>query len=74
VITNGFAALFGLPDRVSHAAMIAVLTITVVGIRFLIGAIAVPFRRDAHVRPPAMEQVLDSGHAMLRGFPDGAAP
>jgi hypothetical protein len=59
VISSGFSYLFGIRDSLGHALMTGVLTISIVGILFIIKTIDGPYRGDVSVRPDAMQQTLD---------------
>ena len=59
MITIGFTYLFGLENINAHSVMVALLTVLIVSILFLIKAIDLPFTGDPHVTPEAFELVLE---------------
>jgi phosphotransferase system glucose/maltose/N-acetylglucosamine-specific IIC component len=70
VITIVFSYFFGTRDRTSHAFMVGVLTVSVVGILFMIDVINGPYRGDVSVRPVAMtESIAAMQNGLLSGVP-----
>lgn len=68
VITIGFSDIFGIADRAAHAFMIGVLTVSIVGILFMIDVINGPYRGDVSVKPDAMtESVAAMQNGLLYG-------
>jgi Protein of unknown function (DUF4239) len=60
VITVSFTYLFGLRSNLSHALMVAALTLLICGILFTIGAFNYPFSGVVEIRPEAFKEVLGS--------------
>jgi protein-S-isoprenylcysteine O-methyltransferase Ste14 len=60
VITVSFTYLFGLKSNVTHALMVAALTLLICAILFTIGEFDYPFSGIVEIRPEAFREVLRS--------------
>jgi hypothetical protein len=58
VLLIASAYVFGMEDRIAHAILIAVLTVAIVGILFMIKAIDRPYSGDVRVTPDAMQETV----------------